>query len=469
MANISLKFTNRNGRFCLCATVIGTTTRHYRTVDELRNPDFKTWDKAAQRFNSKRPIDRTNNQILSEITRHYEDLMKVWDFASGKELFAFQSDAVEECPKKEIKKAPLKPISPPQTRKTKSKTTSSKTEITLGKWVNEIIEEIKNPTRLKPSASYQGYLTLLHKLEAEGKLINQPISSLGDESFVQLIKWLGKQKGKNGKGVNYIGTMKMFAATLSRARKARLTTYRSDFPYMDYAPVHKITDKAKDFLTNGGAIQSLTDEQYEQFVSMDLSEIKLAGGAKMEYYKELYRDFCMLLYEMKSRPIDILRLHWDNIAYDKATERFTCTYIPAKKKNYGASSKHTSKALVIQYLSPKAVQIVLKYKGKSKGGYVFPFALNKTHWNLNDPQQFHYHYYKGNHICGRINRFLHKVGECLKVPFQLTLYAFRRTAITHAIIENKMPITMIAKVAGTSVEMIEAHYANYLHALAAYQ
>lgn len=45
-------------------------------------------------------------------------------------------------------------------------------------------------------------LTLLHKLEAEGKLINQPISSLGDESFVQLIKWLGKQKGKNGKGVN---------------------------------------------------------------------------------------------------------------------------------------------------------------------------------------------------------------------------------------------------------------------------
>ena len=468
MANISLKFTNRNGRFCLCATVVGTTIRHYRTVDELRNPDFKTWDKTTQRFGSRRPIDRTNNQILSDILRHYEDLMKAYDFASGKELFAFQSHNPEEPPKEAVRKTPPRTTPPLQTRQAENKVASFKSEITLGKWLDEIIEEIKNPTRLKPSASYQGYLTLLHKLEAEGKLINQPVSSLGDDSFVQLIKWLGKQKGKNGKGVNFIGTMKMFAAALSRARKARLTTYRPDFPYMDYAPVHKVTDKAKDFLTNGGAIQSLTDEQYEQFVSMDLSEIKLARGAKMEYYKELYRDFCMLLYEMKSRPIDILRLHWDNIAYDEATGRFTCTYIPAKKKNYGASSKHTSKALVIQYLSPKAVEIVLKYQGKSKGGYVFPFALNQTRWNLNDPQQFHYHYYKGNHICGQINRFLHKVGQHLKVPFQLTLYAFRRTAITQAIIENKMPITMIAKVAGTSVEMIEAHYANYLHALAAY-
>lgn len=436
MANISLKFTNRNGRFCLCATVVGTTTRHYRTVDELRNPDFKTWDKTTQRFGSRRPIDRTNNQILSDILRNYEDLMKAYDFASGKELFSFQSHNPEELSKEEVRKTPARPTPPTQTRRAENEVVSSKPEITLGKWLDEIIEEIKNPTRLKPSASYQGYLTLLHKLEAEGKLINQPVSSLGDDSFVQLIKWLGKQKGKNGKGVNFIGTMKMFAAALSRARKARLTTYRPDFPYMDYAPVHKVTDKAKDFLTNGGAIQSLTDEQYEQFVSMDLSEIKLARGVKMEYYKELYRDFCMLLYEMKSRPIDILRLHWDNIAYDEATGRFTCTYIPAKKKNYGASSKHTSKALVIQYLSPKAVEIVLKYQGKSKGGYVFPFALNQTRWNLNDPQQFHYHYYKGNHICGQINRFLHKVGQHLKVPFQLTLYAFRRTAITQAIIEN---------------------------------
>ena len=469
MANISLKFTNRNGRFCLCATVKGTSIRHYRAVDELRNPDFKTWDKSAQRFVSRRPIDSANNKILSDVLRHYEDLLEKYDFESGRELFAYQEEtellaAQESKPKPQLSKPPKKIVTPPNV----TSHAMPGDNMTLGKWLEQIIEEIKNPKRLKPSASYQGYLTLLHKLEAEGKLIKQPLTALGDDSFVQLIKWLNKQKGKNGKGTNFIGTMKIFAAAISRARKARLITYRPDFPYMDYAPIHKVTDKAKDFLSNGGAVQSLTPEQYEQFVQMDLSEIKMARGPQMEYYKDLYRDFCMLLYEMKSRPIDILRLHWDNIAYDANAKRFTCTYIPAKKKNYGASSKHTSKALVIQYLSPKAVEIVMKYQGKSKGGYIFPFALNQTKWNLNDPQQFHYHYYKGNHICGQINRFLHKVGKYLEVPFQLTLYAFRRTAITQAVTENKMPLAMIAKTAGTSVEMIEAHYANYLHALAAY-
>lgn len=466
MAKISLKFTNRSGRFSLCATVVGTSIRHYRAVEELRGTDFKTWDKVAQRFNSRRPIDQENNKILSDILRHYEDLMAKKEFATGKEMFEYQPVTPEQSQHNATIVQPLEISTPPVPAPSKNPSTNE--EITLGEWIEKIIEDIKNPSRLKPSASYQGYLTLLHKLEAEGTLINQPISSLGDDSFVLLMKWVKKQKGKNGKGVNFIGTMKMYAAALNRARKARLTTYRPDFPYMDYAPLHKITDKATDFLTNGGAIQSLTEEQYAAFEEMDLSEIKMHGGPQMSYYKELYRDFCKLLYEMKSRPIDILRLHWENIAYDENTGRYTCTYIPAKKKNYGASCKHTSKALVIQYLTPKAVQIILKYKGQSKGGYVFPFHLNRTKWNFNDPTQFHYHYYKGNHICGRINRFLHKVGEYLEVPFQLTLYAFRRTAITQAIIENKMPLAMIAKTAGTSVEMIEAHYANYLHALAAY-
>ncbi len=109
MANILLKFTNRNGRFCLCATVTGTTIRHYQVVEELRSPDFKTWDKGAQRFNSRRPIDRANNQILTDILRYYEDLMAEYDFKSGRELFAYQREQSEEKAKASIKKAPPRP------------------------------------------------------------------------------------------------------------------------------------------------------------------------------------------------------------------------------------------------------------------------------------------------------------------------------------------------------------------------
>ena len=73
---------------------------------------------------------------------------------------------------------------------------------------------------------------------------------------------MNANKNVQGKGTNYIGTMKMFSATINRARKARLTTYHPDFPWMDYAPVHKVSDKAKDFLANGGAVKSLSEEQY---------------------------------------------------------------------------------------------------------------------------------------------------------------------------------------------------------------
>lgn len=465
MAKISLKFVNRSGRFCLCATVVGTSVRHYRVVDELKNPNFDSWDKVSQRFVSRRAIDQENNKILNELVGHYQNLMSVHEFSSGKELFDFQEES-DKFDVQSIKQLPTKMRKPCASHSSAKE--SKATGPTFREWINQIVEDIKHPTRLKPSSAYQVYLSLLRKMEMEKRLIDQPISAIDDETYAKFMKWAAKQGGKDGKGGNYINTMKAFNATINRARKARLINYRPEIPYMDYAPIRSITDKAEELLSNGGAIKSITLEQYEAFVALDLSKVPLNRGPHMAYYKELYRDFCILLYEMKSRPIDVLRLHWDNIAYDEHTKRFTCTYIPAKKKNYGASAKSLATALAIQYLSPKAVEVIMKYKGKSKGGYVFPFSLNDTRWNFDNPQDYHYHYYRGNRICGNINHFLHKVGVMLGVPFQLTMYAFRRAAITKAITDNRMPIAMIAKTAGTSIEMIEAHYANYLQALAEY-
>lgn len=449
MAEIVLNFTNKNGRFCLCATVNGTRIRHYKVVKGLKNPNFTKWDSRSQEFKSRAKDDKFNNLFLAEFRAKYQQLLDSHEFATGAELFAWQCEKEKGI--------------------TVDNAARFEPQITLRHWLEKIIEDIKNPTRLKPSSSYQVYRTLLNRLEKEKTLLSTPVSELNDQSFVHLIGWISKQKGTNGRGNNYIGMMKAFRAAISKAKKARLTTYTPDFPYMDYAPVtHKITDKASEVLANGGTVKSLTPEQIEKFRTMDVSIVKFCRGARMEYYKNLYRDFTILLYELKSRPIDVLKLHWDNLAVDPATNRYTVTYIPAKKKNYGKSARHTNNALVVQYLSKAAVDIILKYKGKSKGGYVFPFPLNNQKWNLDDPEQYHYHYYKANHICGSINKFLHKVGGILKVPFQLTLYAFRRSAITHAIMENKYPVMVLAKIAGTSVGMIEQHYTNTLHTLVAY-
>lgn len=451
MATISLKFTLVRDRISLCALTKEKGIRHYRVVTELKNPNLSKWDPRREKFASRGENDKKNNQILEEVLHKFQELLNQRDFDSGQQLFAYQKNLEKGLdPDAEL-----------------LKTTIPKSSMTLGQWIQKIISDLMNPTRLKPSGSYQGYVMLYNKLEREGNLINMSLSDIDDNSFIQLIKWINRQKPTyRSQGNNFYGVMKMFRATISRAKKARIITYSPDFPFMDYAPIKKqLSENAKDILEDGGVVKSLTKEQYQQFLSLDLDEIQISN--KEWRFREMYRDFCILLYEMKSRPIDIIKLHWDNIAYDKKNKRMTCTYIPAKKKNHGQGSGKAN-PLVIQYLTPKAVEIVNKYQAKSAGGYVFPFDFCNKKWDLNNPEEFRAHYVLANKLEGKINRFVHKISARLGFPFRATLYTFRRSAITHAIMENNIPLPMIAKIAGTSVEMIDKHYANYLHALAAY-
>lgn len=331
-------------------------------------------------------------------------------------------------------------------------------KMTVGEWLERVIYDLKHPVRLKPTSNYQVYISLQHKLEEEGEIILKPLSTVGDKTFRQLIKWLIKHKKRN-----FEGTLKTFSALVNRARKARLIKYSANFPYRDYIPKAKKEESAMELLFMGGNILSLTKEQYSAFINIDLNEIKLHGGPHLDYWKELYLDFCIFLYELKSRPIDVLKLHEENFALDPISNRLMCSYLPAKKRN-----QEPRKAMVMQFLSPEAERIYHKYKGKSKAGYVFPFIMNEKRWNLNNDRDYHQYYKSARNILWRIDKFLHKVGEVMELPFSFTLYVIRRSAITHAIIENKIPLLILAKMAGTSVRMIEIHYTNYLHTLAKY-
>lgn len=449
MSKISLKFTNKNGKFSLCALVLGTQIRHYRVVDVLKKPNFSKWNPTAQMFISKDSNDLQNNVLLQEYLAPFEQLLEEHDFENGKELFSYY----EMRNKKQAEQAILK----------------AKQEMTLGEFIEEIIYELRYPTKRKPSSNYQPYTTLLHKLEKEKKLIKTPISKVNRMTFVHFSNWVLNQKGLKGTGKNYIALMKLLIAVINRARKAGLTEYVPNFPYMDHAPViNKLTENAADLNSVGGTVKSLSPEQYEEFLALDLNLIKLRH-IHQNYYKELYRDFCILLYEMKSRPLDIIRLHWDNIAFNERYQRWTCAYIPSKKKNYAFMRENDTNPLTIQFLSPRAVEIIMKYKDMSAAGFVLPFSFNKRKWDFDDPDQYHTYYTQQNRMQGRINRFLQKIGKKFGLKYNLTIYAFRRTAITKALIDNEMPITLIAKIAGTSVNMIQHHYVNYLDALAAFQ
>lgn len=448
MSKISLKFTNKDGKFCLCALIKGTQVRHYKVVNVLKNPNFSKWNARAQMFISKAESDLQNNIILLDFLAPFEKLLEEHEFESGKDLFAMYDLGEKERAEQAI--------------------IAEKKELTLGEFLQQVIDELKNPTKHKPSANFMTYQTLFNKLTKEKKVINTPISKVNRNTFVHFSDFILKQKGLKGSGNNYISMMKLLTATINRARKSGLTEYVPNFSYMEHAPViNKLSENAADMNRRGGTVKSLSPEQYEQFLTLDLNTIQL-HKAHLNFYKELYRDFCILLYEMKSRPIDIMKLTWENIAYNKQYNRWTCTYIPSKKKNYSFMRENDANPLVVQFLTPRALEIIMKYKDQSQAGYILPFAHNKKKWDLNDPEQYHSYYTQQNRAQGRINRFLWKVGQYFGLPYHLTIYAFRRTAITKAIIDNDMPIAMLAKVAGTSVGMIEHHYTNFLDALAAY-
>ncbi|MCM1152830.1 MAG: hypothetical protein NC328_04150 [Muribaculum sp.] len=88
MSGISLKFTNKDGKFCLCALVKGTQIRHYKVVNVLKNPNFSKWNPRAQMFVSKAENDLQNNIRLLDFLAPFEKLLEEHQFESGKELFA---------------------------------------------------------------------------------------------------------------------------------------------------------------------------------------------------------------------------------------------------------------------------------------------------------------------------------------------------------------------------------------------
>lgn len=329
--------------------------------------------------------------------------------------------------------------------------------MTVGQWLERTLHDLRNPSgRLRPSSNWQVYAALLSKLKTEGKVIDVPVCKVGDREFRQLGKWLSRRDGGRG----FAPGMKVFSALIGRARKARLTRYSADYPWRDMAPRRKSPKSAKTLLSGGGNVRSLTREQWQAFVDMDLSEVKFGVGPKAAYWKEFYRDYCILLYELKSRPLDVLQLHHDSLAFHPAVGRWFLSYVPAKKRNNGGEA--------MQYLSPAALAIVEKYRGQSRGGYVLPFPMNGRRWNLDSPSAFREHYSRSRAALASVGRFFRAVGEKLEVPFPLTLYAVRRSALTHALIEGRIPLIALAKMAGTSVRMIEAHYTNFIHTLEAY-
>ena len=445
MANISLSFTFRQKRFSLCAKVKVTSKRNYREVQNLVNPNFDSWDKKTQRFNEPTNEAVHNNEVLRVMKEQYQHLIDTFNPSTNEKLF----ELYETASKVEAKK-----------------------ELTFGEYVKVIIRDLKHPPKLKPSKNYQLYITLQSALKKEGNLINIPISKIDNNSFKQFGKWINNRVMPKGKGNNYVGLMKIFSAVINRAKEDELTSVTLSYKYKDNVPKKDIvfTDAenfAENFAEQGGNIKSLTEEQCNKFWKMDLSKIKspireTAKGRKKLFQEdriELYRDFCRLIYELNSRPADIVALRYKkHITYSKYHKCNVYIYFPQKKKNQASTPTITK-------VTPNAQKIMDKYKEKSIENYVLPLPMNNQKWDVeNDYKQFEKYNNRANKFKEEVNYFLHEIGNKLHLPFTLTSYAFRRSTITHSVIKGD-DIKEVAQAAGTSPKMIDIHYLNKFQAV----
>jgi integrase len=125
-------------------------------------------------------------------------------------------------------------------------------------------------------------------------------------------------------------------------------------------------------------------------------------------------------------------------------------YIPYKKRT------HNNPQQVKLPLNPNALAIIEKYSGQSKGGYLLPFPMNETHWDISTKDGNDKWRIASNTVLGNINAHLKKVGTLVGVD-GLTLYYFRRSVFSH-VASTGVNSTLLAKHGGTSVRMLEKHY-----------
>lgn len=104
-------------------------------------------------------------------------------------------------------------------------------------------------------------------------------------------------------------------------------------------------------------------------------------------------------------------------------------------------------------ITPAMRQIINKYRGQSKDGYIFPIMDDKKEKTYKTKD------YTFKNFREKLNNWLKNVGKALDLEFDLYAYVFRHTAITVAI-DNGLPVSFVSNAAGTSVEMIQQHYYN---------
>lgn len=416
----------RKGVLSVQASYTGTDRRRTPLrIEGLTNPNMSAWDRKQQRFLGGTQTDVDNNKVLDELRVRCNELLSNPQITSPRQFI----DALRTG------------VAPEQA-------------VTLSNFIEELIVEQKQ----NPTCNYQLYVSLLHNLKGENHrstkgnvtcfekpmcdgiaIADTPLEKIADPHLFSFANWVKRVK----QGANYRNLNATLHHVISIAQSRGKNQQTTKYKFRNDAP-KKVAVKTE-------ADKVLSLEQFKAVTDL-CDTVVNPTGYRNRNLQALYLDTALLMYYTMSRDADVLLFRSDMICTNDKGKK-VLRYIPYKKRTYVNATKHT----VSIELCPEALAIIEKYSGQSKGGYLLPLPLNETDWDITTVEGNSAWRVASTKTLACINKHLKKVGDKLNLNFPLSLYAFRRSSISHALDRNEN-IAKVAKRAGTSVKMIAEHY-----------
>lgn len=438
-------------KVALCATDRETGKRRYMLVEGLETPDLQAWDRKLQMFAKPDARSVRNNAVLMEMRVDMEMLIRA---GMGRDIDMLFSNYRAGTAKKmcvggeNVKESPEIRSTP-----------------TLAEYLEARIKRMKETDVTR---NYQIYQSLYHNLLGENHKVNgkEPkrfekpchdsipladtmLGQFTNRHLMSFCEWVKRVK----KGRNYHGLTTALKATLNAARTDGHVTEDLSFSFARNAPrTGSVTTVGRKAEKSGAKRMSLTPKQIDEAFAFDVRTLRRPGaGPQQEWWNRMYLDTARLMYLLMSRPADVVTMRWDMVE-EKGGKKFLC-YIPYKKRCYVNAHDH----IVRMPICDEAMEIMERYRGRSRTGCILPFPDNDRSYDPDTPQgAMEWGKAIGRSI-RKVDVFLKHVGRHLGLRWSLSLYAFRRSAITHSI-EGGMGIMKVAKRAGTGLAMIDKKY-----------
>lgn len=404
---VKLKIIIRSGRLVL--RISEDKDRYYKSVGYLLkgSPDLKHWKADKEQFSGYAPFYEENNKAIADFKQIYWKLVTEHPELTAQQISDYYRNERRHTGSEPVELADWKP---------------EQYKNSVAKYLEVVVLREK----AKSGCNYEGYYKLLQKCRKEIPGFDVlPFSTLDYNKMVQIANIFAQ-------GRAYVHHSKKFRSLLGKASKDKdvmfSLTQIGDFKFVDYNP-----DRYA--VAGRNEPDVLSAEELKMFLNLSVQD--LTPSYKDRRMVEIYYDFCVFMFHSFFAPCDVIKLKWRDI-----TRRGTIV----------ARRKKTHRAVEVPE-SPVMREIIDKYKGQSKDGYIFPIMDDEKEKKYTTKD------YTFKKFREYLNVWLKIVGKEMRLSFNLYAYVFRHTAITVAL-DNGLPVSYVANAAGTSAEMIQQHYYN---------